>query len=701
MKKNIFNKLWILAGAILPFFILVSFTSSILFPTPGKEIIPIPATSSEMNFITSKIRNVEPVNYTTIHQKHSSLFNAFPSYNNEEGDFEENPNIAHSLQVSGNCVPNTVNRFTGSWHSNLYIGNNAGTNALLAWGQNMQLYITGSGTNITSPTLVTGYAGVPLEVKSSSSGGANGLSVMVLRTSTNLYVFGTAANITAITSMANFGGASLLAANSNVTAKLPAGVAITDIVQVDVSQTAFAILTSTGNIYILTKVANLQGDKAAAGNAIWHHVTLSDGITFLTGVTKMSLSSSGLLAATSINKLYYWGAPANVAGVVNTATSYNYAYDMSATIPAGKVVKDVVCLGNKTPSQSTLFLLCDDKKVYGCGTNTNGCLGINNSTTTFNQPTFVTVKGTDGLTDLQDIIKIDGDTEGDLFCMAAITTTGQVFGWGDSAAGMLGENGSTGSFSVPLTKQLFSPNPGLNFTDISVGGHFILAFYSSGSTDQYWYLGHNTGGSIGDPTNSTTFILAASPASLNSSGGITFDCSNSTTTLPLTWLSFNVQKQFSSVLINWSTATEENTTEFLIQQSTDLITWNTIGTVPSAGNSTAIEYYNFTHINPANGVNYYRLMQRDLDGHFSYSNTAKVFFNGKSNQPVINPNQIANGILNLNLDEAAIVNIYNNAGALVIKQAFSIGRHTINVNNLPKGIYLMRVGTRTEKIIIE
>ena len=141
--------------------------------------------------------------------------------------------------------------------------------------------------------------------------------------------------------------------------------------------------------------------------------------------------------------------------------------------------------------------------------------------------------------------------------------------------------------------------------------------------------------------------------------------------------------------------------EFLIQQSTDLITWNTIGTVPSAGNSTAIEYYNFTHINPANGVNYYRLMQRDLDGHFSYSNTAKVFFNGKSNQPVINPNQIANGILNLNLDEAAIVNIYNNAGALVIKQAFSIGRHTINVNNLPKGIYLMRVGTRTEKIIIE
>jgi len=615
-----------------------------------------------------------------------------------DGHFHEDPNTAHTLPFSGTCVPGTTNRFSGSWHSNLYIGNNNGTNALLGWGQNMSTYLGLAAGNLTSPTVVTGHAGVPYEVKSSSSGVGTGYSALALRTSTNLYFFGTAANLTGVTTMAAFGGATLTTAASNVTAKLPAGVAITDIAEMQLSQTAFAIVTNAGHVYVLTTVANLQGDQAAANAATWHHVTLTGGVTPLTGVTKLSLSSSGAFAMTSTNKIYYWGAPANVAGVTNTATSYNYAFDMSAQIPAGRIVIDLVCQGTKIgPSPSTLFILCNNRKVYSCGVNTFGCLGINNATTTFNQGAFITVKGTDGITDLSGIIKIDGATEGDVYCMGAISNTGQVFGWGDSPAGMLGTNASTSSVAVPKTVQLFSPTPGLNYNDFSVAGHFIIAFYSQGATDQYWYLGHNVGGSVGDPANATAFILAASPASLSSSGGITYECSN--VFLPLTWLSFNAQKQAGSVSLNWSTANEINTNGFQVQYRTDANTWQTIGSVPAAGNSSSTQHYSFVHNDPAKGINYYRLLQQDIDGHSSYSKTLNVVYTSKTNLVILYSNRITNGILELQLEEAATINIYNSVGALVLQQKLPAGRQTLNTGNLTKGTYILKAGTESKGLL--
>ncbi len=631
----------------------------------------------------------------------------------DEHGFEE-ANGAHSLlSPTAICYPGTVNRFTGSWHSNLYIGNALGVNVLQAWGQNMKDY-TGRGTgNDTTPVIITTYTGVPLEVRSScNTGGGAGLSVMALRTDLKLYVFGTVANIALITSMANFGGVggaptitALGSVASDVTAMLPAGVPITDVAQMAVSTTAIVIVTkATGNVYVLTKQVNLQGDKTVLNAAIWHHVTLVDGVTFLSGITKISASGSGIMAYTSAgtNKLYYWGAPANVAGVANpatTGTSYNYAYDMSAQIPAGKKVKDLEVLGTKAGASSTMFLLCDDYKVYGCGINNDGVLGINNTTVTFNQPTFITVKGIDGVTDLANIIKIDGDTEGDLYCMGALNTTGQMFGWGNSQAGMLGTNGTTGSSTVAKTVQIFSPTPaGINFTDFSVAGHFIIAFYTQAATDQYWYLGHNIGGSVGSTTNITAFILAAAPASLNSINGVKYDCSNAV--LPLTWVSFTAQKKDATVALNWKTASEQDTRDFIVQHSTDGIIWKTLDIVQSTGYINPFGNYNYVHTTPANGINYYRLIQQDMDGKNSYSKIATALFNKKTNLLTIYTNMIITGKLKIQLQDASAISIYNVEGKLILRSQLVAGSHTIDVSNLAKGMYMIQAGKETEKFMV-
>ena len=477
-----------------------------------------------------------------------NTYNYSTPFFTDNHDFEGKSGIAYTMPyvTSGGCVAGTVNRFTGSYHSNLYIGNSNGTNILLGWGQNMATYLgTGSG-DITTPTIVnsTSYAsGVPLEVRSSSSGSSTGYSAMVLRTSTKLYLFGTAANITAITTITGFGGAGLTTAASDITSKLPTGVLVSDISQMAISQTAFAIVTNAGEVYITTKYINLQGDRTTLNSAIWHKVLVgSSGATALTGVTKFSLSSSGAFALTNNGKIYYWGSPANVSGVVNTSTTYNYAFDMSAQIPNGVNVTDLVVLGTKAPSSSTLFLLCNNNKVYGCGLNTSGVLGINNVTYTTNQATFKAVKGIDGVNDLTGITRIDGDTEADIFSMGAMDNNGKIFGWGDSPAGMLGQpltGAGTGSYPVPKTIQLFTvaPKVGYNaapssgYTDFSIAGHFTIAFYTSGSTSQYWYQGHNNGGSIGDPANTTSYIVADIPAKLDATGGVSFDCSNTQPTI--------------------------------------------------------------------------------------------------------------------------------------------------------------------------
>jgi hypothetical protein len=286
--------------------------------------------------------------------------------------------------------------------------------------------------------------------------------------------------------------------------------------------------------------------------------------------------------------------------------------------------------------------------------------------------------------------------------MGAMSATGQIYGWGNSPAGMLGVSTATpgtGDFAVPKTVQLFSPAPGLNFNDFSVAGHFIIAFYSQGATDQYWYLGHNVSGSVGDPANSTTFILAAAPASLNSSGGVTYECSN--IFLPLTWLSFNAQKKETSVLLNWSTASEQNTSNFLVQHSIDGAAWITIGTVQAAGTSSSTEYYSFIDTDPAKGINYYRLLQNDIDGHNSYSKTVSLLYTTKAKQLIVYPNTVMNGILNLQLQQAATVNVYNSVGALMIRKELSAGRQTLNVANFAKGEYLVKAGAETEKFIIQ
>ena len=77
----------------------------------------------------------------------------------------------------------------------------------------------------------------------------------------------------------------------------------------------------------------------------------------------------------------------------------------------------------------------------------------------------------------------------------------------------------------------------------------------------------------------------------------------------------------TGVQLNWSTASEVNTKDFVVEYSNNTQHWTPLGTVQASNNSTTVQNYSYYHANPLknNTYNYYRILQRDIDGKFSYS----------------------------------------------------------------------------------
>lgn len=172
---------------------------------------------------------------------------------------------------------------------------------------------------------------------------------------------------------------------------------------------------------------------------------------------------------------------------------------------------------------------------------------------------------------------------------------------------------------------------------------------------------------------------------------------NSITILPLEWLSFTLQKQDENILLKWSTATEQNTKDFSIQHAVDGANWVNIGNLPAAGNSMGIENYSFLHAHPPGGTNYYRIVQTDLDGRYSYSETRSIRISKQSQLfSVIN----SNGLLLIKLANPTTISLFTSNGSLVWKKRFSSGSATVDITGLSKGIYFLKAGHQTEKLII-
>lgn len=180
-----------------------------------------------------------------------------------------------------------------------------------------------------------------------------------------------------------------------------------------------------------------------------------------------------------------------------------------------------------------------------------------------------------------------------------------------------------------------------------------------------------------------------------------FGISDGNFTLPLNWISFTGQKAGKQTLLNWVTAQEQHTKDFVVQHSADGSAWSPIGIVNAANTASGNHSYSFVHTNPVTGANYYRLLQRDIDGKASYSKTVRVSFTESNKLILVYPNPVRQQKLNVELPAAMEVKLYSTSGTLLISRRLGAGTSELDLTRFAKGLYLLKAGDSTFKIVVE
>jgi uncharacterized protein (TIGR02145 family) len=199
--------------------------------------------------------------------------------------------------------------------------------------------------------------------------------------------------------------------------------------------------------------------------------------------------------------------------------------------------------------------------------------------------------------------------------------------------------------------------------------------------------------------------------------GYSIRCINNLTVseLPVELTKFTATVIEKNVMLNWNTATENNTLSFYIEKKIKTSnTWQIIATVSASGNSNSPRQYSYTDKNVNAGKYNYRLKLVDVDGLYIYSNVinaeiaAPVKFELSNAYP--NPwNPTTTISYQIPFDIFVTIKVFNSLGKEVttlVNELKSIGAYkvTISGKNLSSGVYYyqMKAGSffETKKFIL-
>ena len=215
-----------------------------------------------------------------------------------------------------------------------------------------------------------------------------------------------------------------------------------------------------------------------------------------------------------------------------------------------------------------------------------------------------------------------------------------------------------------------------------------------------------TNGSHAAPTGTATIpYVNRTGMTLLGDLGITSTGSNP---LPVTLISFNVKENKGTADITWATATESNSSYFMVQRSSNGKDFTNLVRVNAAGNSNVIKNYKANDPNPLPGISYYRLHQVDVNG--ASENFAPKSFIMKSKETIKSfstyPNPFKSDLtmsFESIVSENMTMNIYTPQGVLVYSSVISVekGKNAIELpalNKLMAGTYIITLGEGETKV---
>ncbi len=184
---------------------------------------------------------------------------------------------------------------------------------------------------------------------------------------------------------------------------------------------------------------------------------------------------------------------------------------------------------------------------------------------------------------------------------------------------------------------------------------------------------------------------------------------NFTNVLPVTLINFSGNKEGENDFLHWDVADEINFKHYELEISEDGNSFLKLVIVPINSTTTASKKYSFTNKNVLSPTNYYRLKMVDNDGRFTYSNIIKLtasagYKNTLEVKPIPASSDLTITVKALETYKSTI-EIINIKGQIVFKKGIQIYKGfniaSIDVGNLPRGSYLLRIGELSKKIVLQ
>jgi hypothetical protein len=167
-----------------------------------------------------------------------------------------------------------------------------------------------------------------------------------------------------------------------------------------------------------------------------------------------------------------------------------------------------------------------------------------------------------------------------------------------------------------------------------------------------------------------------------------------TAVLPVELLDFKGTPSLSGNVLTWRTAYENNNRGFQVERLVSDKTWMVLSFVPAKGTNSQ---YAFTDGNPLS-TSYYRLRQMDNDGKETFSKVISIE-RKETHKLVAYPNPVSN-VLTIITDQTGDCQVFNLLGQQVLTgKTPPSGVGGLDVSTLPKGTYVLKVGTEVAKFV--
>lgn len=161
--------------------------------------------------------------------------------------------------------------------------------------------------------------------------------------------------------------------------------------------------------------------------------------------------------------------------------------------------------------------------------------------------------------------------------------------------------------------------------------------------------------------------------------------------LPVSLIGFEVKVELENIVCRWQTASEVNSEKFILQKRINN-KFEIFAEIPTLGNSSSGYSYKAIDDKPFWGLNFYRLLQKDINGETKELAIKSINFNQNFSTEIID------GVLYVLSEGQSNIEIFDLGGRKIFEKSFY---QSFQTKLSQKGLLLIKINEKTQRFFID